>query len=102
MFMFFVASPAMLDKTHKNDPIRPDQKDPFCQLKVVCFSNLLYASLLSPSLSTITQPAFEIGQQAASLICNAIERDTFIKNERIICPSKLDVRESTSTAALCS
>ncbi|MFB9843016.1 LacI family DNA-binding transcriptional regulator [Mucilaginibacter ginsenosidivorans] len=70
------------------------------QLKIVCFSNLLYASLLSPSLSTITQPAFEIGQQAASLICNSIERDTFIKNERIICPSKLDVRESTSTAAL--
>jgi len=69
-------------------------------LKIICFSNLLYASLLSPSLSTITQPAFEIGRQAANLICNAIENDTEIKNERIICPSKLDIRESSLVKSL--
>jgi len=64
-------------------------------LKIICFSNLLYASLLSPSLSTITQPAFEIGQQAASLICNSIEKKISIKNERVICPSRLDIRKSS-------
>ncbi|HWZ04147.1 MAG TPA: LacI family DNA-binding transcriptional regulator [Mucilaginibacter sp.] len=69
-------------------------------LKIICFSNLLYASLLSPSLSTITQPAFEIGQQAASLICNSIERDTIIKKERIICPSRLDIRRSSFAESL--
>ena len=65
------------------------------ELKIICFSNLPYAPILSPPLSTITQPAFEIGQQAAFLICNAITKNTFIKNEKIICPSKLDIREST-------
>ena len=69
------------------------------ELKIICFSNLLYASLLSPSLSTITQPAFEIGQQAASLICNSIEKGTIIKKERIICPSRLDVRRSSFVEA---
>ncbi|QTE36364.1 hypothetical protein J3L18_25030 [Mucilaginibacter gossypii] len=27
-----------VDKTHENDPIRPAQKDPFCQLKVTTFT----------------------------------------------------------------
>lgn len=65
------------------------------ELKIVCFSNLLYASLLSPSLSTITQPAFEIGQQAASLICNSVEKRITVQNEKIICPSRLDIRKSS-------
>jgi LacI family transcriptional regulator len=66
------------------------------ELKVVCFSNLLYAPLLSPPLSTITQPAFEIGHQAAGLICNAIDRFKDIDDEKIICPSRLDVRRSSA------
>jgi len=65
------------------------------ELKIVCFANLPYASHLSPSLSTITQPAFEMGQQAASLIWNSIEKNREIKNEKIICPSKLDIRKSS-------
>jgi LacI family transcriptional regulator len=65
------------------------------ELKVICFSNLQYASLLSPSLTTITQPAFEIGEQAASLICSAIANDRSLKNEKIVCPSRLDVRNSS-------
>ncbi|HEY9001950.1 MAG TPA: LacI family DNA-binding transcriptional regulator [Mucilaginibacter sp.] len=64
-------------------------------LKVICFSNLRYASLLSPPLTTITQPAFEIGEQAASLICSAIANNQSLKNEKIICPSRLDVRNSS-------
>jgi len=64
-------------------------------LKVICFSNLQYASLLSPSLTTITQPAFEIGEQAASLICSAITNNRSLKDEKIICPSRLDVRNSS-------
>jgi LacI family transcriptional regulator len=65
------------------------------ELKVICFSNLQYASLLSPPLTTITQPAFEIGEQAASLICSAIANNRSLKNEKIICPSRLDVRNSS-------
>lgn len=65
------------------------------ELKVICFSNLQYASLLSPPLTTITQPAFEIGEQAASLICSAIANNRSLKNEKIICPSRLDIRSSS-------
>ncbi|WP_295676175.1 LacI family DNA-binding transcriptional regulator [uncultured Mucilaginibacter sp.] len=65
------------------------------EVKIICFSNLLYASVLSPPLSTITQPAFEIGQSAARLICNSIDRFTEIDDEKIICPSRLDIRKSS-------
>ena len=36
-------------------------------IKIIGFSNLRTASLLSPSLSTITQPAYEIGREADQL-----------------------------------
>jgi len=69
-------------------------------LKVICFSNLQYAALLSPPLTTITQPAFEIGEQAASLICSAILNNRSLVNEKIICPSRLDVRDSSLVAVI--
>lgn len=43
-------------------------------LKVISFSNLRTASLLASSLSTITQPAFEIGREAASVLFRQIEK----------------------------
>lgn len=47
------------------------------QLKIISFSNLRTASLLNPSLSTITQPAFEIGVESATLLFRMIEKKTF-------------------------
>jgi len=41
-------------------------------IKVVGFSNLVTASLLNPSLTTITQPAFEMGRAAATLLFKAL------------------------------
>jgi LacI family transcriptional regulator len=43
-------------------------------LKVICFSNLQTAALLNPSLSTITQPAYEIGREAASILFKLVEK----------------------------
>lgn len=37
-------------------------------VKLICFSSLEIAGILQPSLSTITQPAFEMGAQAAGLL----------------------------------
>ncbi|MGE7777788.1 LacI family DNA-binding transcriptional regulator [Chitinophaga sp. NPDC101104] len=37
-------------------------------VKVICFSNLEIAGMLQPSLSTVTQPAFEMGAKAAGLL----------------------------------
>jgi LacI family transcriptional regulator len=52
-------------------------------LKIIGFSNLYTAALLNPALTTVTQPAFEIGKQAATILHKMIEKKniTFFKNE---------------------
>jgi LacI family transcriptional regulator len=65
------------------------------QLKVVSFSNLETASLLNPSLTTITQPAFEIGKEAANTLFALLEKKRPPAENKII-PSVLIKRESTA------
>lgn len=65
-------------------------------LKIISFSNLEIASLLKPSLTTITQPAFEIGKKAASVLFQSLEKKSFkIPDEHIILKSVLIPRGST-------
>jgi LacI family transcriptional regulator len=66
------------------------------QLKVICFSNLRTAPLLNPSLTTITQPAFEMGKEAATILFkNLIKNRTLLFNENIVINSELEIRDST-------
>ncbi|MBB2144902.1 substrate-binding domain-containing protein [Pedobacter sp. LMG 31464] len=66
------------------------------ELKVVCFSNESTAAILNPSLTTITQPAFDIGKQAATILFKALEKKYLILSEEsIVIPSSLIVRRST-------
>lgn len=66
------------------------------QLKVISFSNLRTASLLNPSLSTITQPAFEMGKESASLLFRMIEKKTFGNRiDKIVLKSSLIERDSS-------
>ena len=66
------------------------------QIKIISFSNLRTASLLSPSLSTITQPAFEIGKESASLLFRMIEKKTFGNRiDKIVLKSSLIERNSS-------
>lgn len=70
------------------------------QLKVISFSNLETASLLNPSLSTITQPAFDMGEAAASTLFNLVEGKNIRSMPTIQCiPSELIPRRSTQQAA---
>jgi len=65
-------------------------------LKIISFSNLRTADLLDPSLTTITQPAFEIGKEAARILFkNLAKRKSVIQNENIVINSELTVRDST-------
>ncbi len=65
-------------------------------VKVVCFSNLETASILNPSLTTITQPAFEMGKAAASLLFASLEKtNADLAKECLVIPSELVVRNST-------
>ena len=66
------------------------------QLKVIAFSTLQTAPILNPSLTTITQPAFDIGRTAADLLFKGIEKNNFgLESRKMILPSQLIEREST-------
>lgn len=44
------------------------------QLQIIGFDDIPQSSLLYPALSTIRQPAYEMGQQAAKLLCALINK----------------------------
>lgn len=65
-------------------------------VKVICFSNLETASILNPSLTTITQPAFEMGRMAASMLFTTLKKNKAgLSKESIVIPSILVARDST-------
>lgn len=69
------------------------------QVKVLSFSSLEIAPLLNPGLSTITQPACEMGTQAALLLFKALEQGTTeAVPEHVVLKSKLFKRQSTCGA----
>lgn len=64
--------------------------------KIIYFSNLGTTVLLNPSLTTITQPASEMGKQAAIIFFKSLEKKKMeIFNENIILKSELIERNST-------
>lgn len=65
-------------------------------LKIISFSNLGTAPLLNPSLTTITQPAFEIGREAAGFLFKILDNKPFDTDEIPILKSVLIKRESSS------
>lgn len=62
---------------------------------IVGFSNEPFSKVVSPSISTIAQPGFEMGQKAAELLLRQIETKerTF---QTIILPTELIIRESSN------
>jgi len=57
-------------------------------IKILAFSSLPIASILNPSLTTITQPAFEMGKAAANLLFTILEKGKPL-NQSIVIPSVL-------------
>ncbi|MRX48165.1 LacI family DNA-binding transcriptional regulator [Pedobacter puniceum] len=65
-------------------------------LKVISFSSLEIAPLLNPSLSTITQPAFDMGVKSAKILFRAMESGgDFSESDNLILNSKLIQRRSS-------
>jgi LacI family transcriptional regulator len=65
------------------------------QVKVISFTNLQAALILNPPLTTVTQPAFEIGKAAATVLFAALRKNNFIlKEETVVIPSVLNLRHS--------
>lgn len=66
------------------------------QIAVLGFTNIKVADLLSPSLSVVTQPAFEIGHTAADLLLDLIEKKQgALPFQKIKLPTELIIRAST-------
>jgi LacI family transcriptional regulator len=64
-------------------------------LAVAGFSDNPISALLTPPLTTVSQPAYEIGIAAAKMLLERIKEGNPIKSELVVCKTKLIVREST-------
>ncbi|RAJ35368.1 LacI family DNA-binding transcriptional regulator [Pedobacter cryoconitis] len=65
-------------------------------LKVISFSNNPTAGILNPSLTTVSQPAFLIGQTAATLLLNSLDpKNNKVQQDITVIPSELIIRNST-------
>ena len=68
------------------------------QIAVIGFSNWFMSSVITPSLSTVKQPDFEMGQIAVNVLLDEIQskdkKETF-ELKRIVLPTNLIIRNST-------
>ncbi len=66
-------------------------------MKVISFSSLEIAPLLNPALTTITQPALDMGRKAAGLLFSVLEQsaDDAVSSAEIVLKSKIIRRRST-------
>jgi LacI family transcriptional regulator len=64
------------------------------------FSNLKVAELLSPSFTSVIQPALEMGQRAAELLLDLVEKKSKSPAyQTVTLPTELVIRDSTKTAS---
>jgi len=64
------------------------------QMGIIGFTNDPVSTIVSPTLSTIAEPAFEIGKRSCELLLKHIGKRNFIPEE-VILPGTLIKREST-------
>ncbi|MCC3159784.1 LacI family transcriptional regulator [Hymenobacter sp. 15J16-1T3B] len=68
-------------------------------VRVIGFSNLEIAALLDPPLTTITQPAYAIGKEAAKVLFKAVLKNVPVSSGHSLeLKSELFIRESTFPA----
>ena len=64
---------------------------------IVGFSNEPFSEVVTPSITTIKQPAYEMGKKAAELVIKEIEEKKTEKTyQTIVMPTELIIRESSS------
>ena len=65
-------------------------------ISVMGFDDIRYASVMEPALTTIAQPARQIGERVAIRLFKAIETGNQPNNQPVILPHKLKIRESVA------
>jgi LacI family transcriptional regulator len=69
------------------------------QIKVIGFSNWFMSKVITPSLSTVDQPSYEMGVQSFKLLLNEIlnkKNNIASKNETVVLETQIIERKSTS------
>ena len=65
-------------------------------IKIACFTNQITAAILNPPLTTISQPAYDMGKAAAELLFWHLSgKYILLEEEHKVLPSKLMVRASS-------
>jgi LacI family transcriptional regulator len=69
-------------------------------LAVVGYDDVEFAAVLSPPLTTIRQPKYELGRAAAELLLDEVRNPTTHKHRHIVYQPELIVRESSGSERL--
>lgn len=64
-------------------------------IALIGFCNTEFAEMLTPPLSTVHQPAYEIGKRAAEMLVGLIDKKEPMEVETVMLPVRLDVRVSS-------
>lgn len=67
-------------------------------VSVIGFDGIEFADFCEPTLTTIRQPRFDMGQAGARILLEAIETSDWGDKKSIILSSQLDIRDSTGPA----
>jgi LacI family repressor for deo operon, udp, cdd, tsx, nupC, and nupG len=65
-------------------------------VSVIGFDDIRYAEVMDPPLTTVSQPAEEIGERVMYRLCRRIEESRGANNQAEIVPHKLVVRQSVA------
>ncbi|MCD8301094.1 MAG: substrate-binding domain-containing protein, partial [Clostridiales bacterium] len=63
-------------------------------LKVFGFDDTIYATLSTPTISTVAQPRRDLGLESARILLNMIN-DPDAPQKSLLLPARLKIREST-------
>ena len=63
-------------------------------ISVVGYDDIEMASIVTPKLTTVSQPFYDMGKNAAELLLKRIKEDTEAIPQTILLPTKLVIRES--------
>jgi LacI family transcriptional regulator len=61
---------------------------------LIVFDDLDYFDVVSPSITAVAQPAFQIGEAAMRLLAQQIESASDFEPAQIVLPTQLMLRES--------
>lgn len=64
------------------------------EFSVTGFDNIMMSRLYEPSITTVAQPMYSIGEKAAQILIDTLESPDTFKKQKIILPHELKTRES--------